>query len=51
MSDSIAKLSRNGSRLAGKALSHRHAMKRMAAKGVDVSTIIDAGDARRTPDF
>lgn len=46
MSDSIAKLGRNGSRQAGKALSHRHALERMAAKGVDVSTFIDAGAAR-----
>ncbi|MEM9617117.1 MAG: FkbM family methyltransferase [Pseudomonadota bacterium] len=46
MNDSIAKLSRNGSRQAGRALSHRHALERMAAKGVDVSTFIDAGAAR-----
>ena len=46
MSDSIAKLGRNGSRQAGKALSHRHALERMAAKGVEISTFIDAGAAR-----
>ncbi|MEO1243681.1 MAG: hypothetical protein AAFX54_17360 [Pseudomonadota bacterium] len=46
MSDSIAKPGRNGSRQAGKAVSHRHALERMAAKGIDVSTFIDVSVAR-----
>ena len=46
MLDTINNLGRNGSRQAGKALSHRQALERIAAKGIDVTTFIDAGAAR-----
>ena len=46
MTDSTSKLARNGSRQAGKALSHRHALERIAAKGIEVATFVDAGAAR-----
>ncbi len=46
MTNSTGKLGRQGSRQAGKALSHRHALERIAAKGIDVATVIDAGAAR-----
>ena len=46
MTSTTAKLARSASRRAGKALAHRHALERIAAKGVDVTTFVDTGAAR-----
>ncbi len=46
MTNNPSKLARNGTQQASKALSHRHALERLAAKGIDVKTFIDAGAAR-----
>jgi len=46
MNNKLMKLARNGSRSAAKAISHQHALERIAAKSIDISTFIDVGAAR-----
>ena len=46
MTNIAPKLARTGTRQAGKALSHRQALARIAAKGIEVATFVDVGAAR-----
>ena len=46
MTSTLKKIARRASRSAAQALSHKQALERIAAKGVEISTFIDVGAAQ-----